>query len=390
MLRVLTLSTLFPDAVRPGFGVFVGHQTRHLAQRPNVALTVISPLGLPPAPWDRFGPYAALRQLPLFEHWEGIPVHRPRFPLWPMIGARLTPGRMARAIMPLVEKLHREQPFDVIDAEFFWPDGPVAMRLAQALGIPFSIKARGADIHYWGNRHDTGPQVLQAGLKADGLLAVSAALRDDMITLGMERGKIRLHYTGVDLATFQPLDRHLAKQALGVTGPLIATIGALIPRKRPSLLIDAMPHLPDARLVLIGKGPQADRLRRQAAAIGVADRVHFTGAITQTEIARWLSAAEVMCLPSASEGLANAWVEALACGTPLVITDVGGARELLGDSNAGRLVAPEPAAIATAIRAMIDTPPDRASVQALAAPFTWTRNSEVLYRHLADLVNRAA
>lgn len=389
MLRVLTLSTLFPDAVRPGFGVFVGNQTKHLAKRPDVDLTVIAPLGLPPAPLDRFGRYAPLRHLPLLERWEGIAIHRPRFPLWPIVGARLTPGFMARAIMPLVKQLHQEKPFDVIDAEFFWPDGPVALRLSQALGIPFSIKARGADIHYWGKRHDTGPQVLQAGMKADGLLAVSAALRDDMAALGLERDKIRVHYTGVDLATFQPVDRDLAKKALGINGPLIITVGALIPRKRQSLVIQALAQLPDARLVLIGKGPDADRLQRQAAANGVAERVQLTGAIGQDEIARWLSAADVMCLPSASEGLANAWVEALACGTPIVVTDVGGARELLGDSHAGRLVAPEADAIASALRAMIDTPPDRASARALAAPFTWERNSEVLYQHLADLVNRA-
>lgn len=189
MLRVLTLSTLFPDAMRPGFGVFVGHQTRHLAMRPDVELVVIAPRGLPPAPFDRIGHYHAIRQLPLRTRWEGIDVYRPRFPIWPIIGARMTPGLMARAILPLVTRLHREKPFDVIDAEFFWPDGPVAMRLAHQLGIPFSIKARGADIHYWGRRADTRSQVLQAGQHAAGLLAVSSALRDDMVALGLAQRK---------------------------------------------------------------------------------------------------------------------------------------------------------------------------------------------------------
>ena len=86
--------------------------------------------------------------------------------------------------------------FDVIDAEFFWPDGVAAMHLAEALGLPFSIKARGSDIHFWGRRPAVAAQMLEAGRKAGGLLAVSAALKSDMAAMGMPEEKIRVHYTG--------------------------------------------------------------------------------------------------------------------------------------------------------------------------------------------------
>ncbi len=94
--------------------------------------------------------------------------------------------------------------FDVIDAEFFFPDGPAAVRLGRALGVPVSIKARGADIHHWGRQRFTARQVRDAGLAADGMLAVSAALKADMVALGLPAAHIRVHYTGVDLDRFRP------------------------------------------------------------------------------------------------------------------------------------------------------------------------------------------
>lgn len=388
MLRVLTLSTLFPQPDRPGFGVFVGHQTRHLAAHPDVDLTVVSPVGLPPAPFDRIGHYGALRSLPLTENWEGITVHRPRFPVLPMVGTRFTPRFMTQAILPLVSALHRDRPFDVIDAQFFWPDGPVAMKIGAALDLPYSVKARGADIHHWGRQTTSAIQVIKAGQQADGLLAVSNALKTDMVALGMPGEKIRVHYTGVDLQQFRLTGRFQAKQLLGIGGPLIVTIGALIPRKRQGLVIDALARLPHGTLALIGQGPDAVTLQNRVIANGLADRVRFLGALPQADVAQWLSAADVMCLPSASEGLANAWVEALACGTPIVITDVGGARELVGRTQAGRIVAAEPASLAAAIQALIYNPPDRAAVRATVKHFTWEANRDALFAHLSSIARR--
>jgi hypothetical protein len=185
---------------------------------------------------------------------------------------------MVRALVPLLTDIRREFPFDVIDAEFFFPDGPAATELGAHFGVPVSIKARGADIHYWGTQAATAGQVIMAGKTAQGLLAVSAALKDDMVALGMPAERIRVHYTGVDLSLFKPLDRAATKAELGMTGPLIVTVGALIPRKRQHLVIDALARLPGTSLALIGKGEDADALTAQAAALGLADRVRLVPA----------------------------------------------------------------------------------------------------------------
>lgn len=389
-LRVLSLATLYPNAATPNFGVFVERQMQAVAALGAVDLTVVNPLGLPPFPLSLHPRYRALAALPRKEMRGGVRVLRPRFTLIPAIGARWNAAAVARAVLPLARRLHGEAPFDVIDAQFFYPDGPAAVRIAAALGLPASIKARGADIHHWGRHRVTAAQVLAAGRAADGLLAVSGGLADDMAALGMERARITLHRTGLDRAVFHPRDRAAARAALGLPshGPVLATVGALIPRKGQEFAIAALAELPGATLLLAGSGPDEARLRAQAAALGLADRVRFLGPVPHAELPGVLCAADVFVLPSASEGLANAWVEALACGTPVVTTPIPGAVELIDSPVAGRLAPRDPAAIAEAARELLAMAPSPQEVSATVAGFSWEANAAALVAHWQRLAAR--
>ena len=384
MLRVLTLSTLFPDATRPVFGPFVERQTLGLAAHPDVDLRVMAPIGIPPL-GQFHARYRNLARLPDVETWKGLTVYRPRFQHIPGVGGRWDASALARSLHRPLADIRQQFPFDVIDAQFFWPDGPAAIALGHAFGVPVSIKARGADIHFWGRNPATCKQVIAAGRAADGMLAVSAALKADMVALGMPEERITVHYTGIDKTMFAVRDRSTAKAALAIRGSLIVSVGALIARKGQAFLIDAMPMLPDTILVLIGRGENEAALRAKTQALGVANRVRFMGALPQSLIADWLAAADVMALPTASEGLANAWVEALASGTPIVTCDVGGARELIERPEAGRLVERDAKHIATAIRDLLANPPPRDAVAKTVDRFSWEANTAALYMHLANL-----
>ncbi|PAX08254.1 glycosyltransferase [Sphingomonas lenta] len=381
MLRVLTLSTLFPDASRPNFGVFVERQTLGLASLPDTQVTVVAPLGLPPPLFARLR-YAALATLPRRETRNGLDVHRPRFLNLPGTQGRWHAPLLTRALRPLLDGLS----FDVIDASFFFPDGPAAIALGRRYGVPVSIKARGADIHHWGRAPATARQVLAAGRDAQGLLAVSAAMRDDMVALGMPADRIRVHHTGVDQDRFAPADRAAAKAAIGVAGPLVVSTGALIPRKGHDIVIEAVASLPGVTLLIAGEGPERPRLQALIARLGVADRVRLAGSIPHDLLPDLLAAADVFALASASEGLANAWVEALACGVPIVITDAGGAREVVTAPNAGRIAERTPAAFASAMAELLASPSDPQAVRAHARRFTWEANARALREHLAGLV----
>lgn len=385
-MRILTLSTLFPNAARPNFGIFVERQTAALAARDGVDVTVLSPQAVPPWPLSRHPRYRAIAALPRHETWRGLDVYRPQFLHVPGIGGHWQPQLLARAVLPLVRRLHRDKPFDLIDAEFFYPDGPAARIIAQALGLPYSVKARGADIHHWGHAPKTRGMVLEAGRDAAGLLAVSAALKADMVALGMPGDAITVHYTGCDQQRFAPHDGSDLRAELGIKGAMLMSVGALIPRKRQHLVIEALTLLPDATLVLAGAGESEADYRTLAARLNVADRVIFAGSLPHDDLPRWLAAADVMVLPSKSEGLANAWVESLACGTPIVICDAGGAAELLTDPVAGAISEPHSSALADAVRTILAALPDPLAVRRCVAQFHWDRNAAELHQHFERIL----
>jgi glycosyltransferase involved in cell wall biosynthesis len=386
MLRVLTLSTLFPSAAEPTFGVFVERQTLGLAARDDVALEVVAARRLPIWPLTLHSRYRERAGLVERETWKGVTVHRPRFHGWPLIGAAGMARAEARALLPTLRALRERFPFDVIDAEFFWPDGPAAMHLSQALGVPFSIKARGSDIDGWSRTPAIARQILAAGRAAGGLLAVSDVLKSHMVALGLPAEKIRVHHTGIDADRFRPVDRAAAKARFGVDGPVIAFVGHLIELKGPMLALAALEAIPGATLIMIGEGADRPLIERTARRRGLADRVRLLGTRPHSELPGLLAMADVMVLPSRREGLANAWVEAVACGTPVVTTDVGGARDVIDRPAAGRIVARDPQAIAAAVRDILANPPDPAEVAKAAERFSWDRNTAELFDHLSGLV----
>ena len=393
-MRVLSISTLFPNPARPLFGIFVANSMKAAAVR-GVDLVMVNPIGLPPWPLSAREPYASLRGVGPTSTVGSLTVHHPRFTLIPRIGGDSNPRRIASAVLPMARRLHAEKPFDLVDAQFFFPDGPAAAEIARALGLPLSIKARGADIHYWGSRPKARLQMLAAARQAAGLLAVAQALAGDMAALGMPEDRIAIHYTGVDHDRFKPVPRAEARarfpEVAGFAGPLLASVGALIPRKGQAFAIEALarPGLESARLAIAGAGEDEAGLRDLAARLGLRDRVHFLGQVDHARLPALLAAADVMVLPSASEGLANAWIEALACGTPLVIPDIAGAREVVKNASAGRIVERDADAIAAAVRQVLADPPLPAEVAVNAADFSWDRNAERLEAHYRSLLQRS-
>ncbi|QIG79337.1 glycosyltransferase [Stakelama tenebrarum] len=383
MLRILTLSTLFPDASRPNFGVFVEQQTRGIARRDDLDVRVVAPVGLPPWPLTLHPHYRARAHLPRHEQWRGLDVIRPRFLNLPGTGGRFHPRMIAAALASKLERLRAEFPFDLIAAEFFYPDGPAAMRLAERFDVPFSIKARGSDVHYWANNPKTQDMCLAAGRAAGGLLTVSDAMKRDLVTLGLDEARIERSLTGVDQARFHPRDRAAAKAKFGVSGPFVVALGSLTPNKDHSMVIDAVAKLPDVTLWIVGQGFEQPMLEAKIAEHGIGDRVRLTGPVPHADMPELLAAADAMALASRSEGLANAWVESLASGTPIVIPDVGGAREVMRE-GAGFIVERNADAFAVGIAAVLAEPPETESVVAAARPFTWPANAE----HLSDFYHR--
>lgn len=387
-MRVLSLSTLHPSSAAPNFGRFVQLSLDVAHATGEVDLIRVCPNGLPPWPLGHIHPrYRGAAPLPVLDG----SIYRPKFLLLPGFNPSRNANAIVKAVLPLARILHEDAAFDLVDAQFFWPDGPAAMQIAQALGIPYSIKARGSDIHHWTTVPGCREQIIDAAQHAAGLLAVSEAIKVDVVALGVDATKILVHLTGIDRSLFQVASEPRAdlrqRIDLPTDGALLVAVGALIPRKGQVFAIEALAQILGTRLAIIGDGPDLSMLRQLAKDQDVADRVHFLGSLPHSEIARHVQAADVCVLPSESEGIANAWIEALACGTPLVITDAGGASEVITSDAGGRIVERKAGAIAKAVRELLRTPPDRADVAAVVADYSWERNGKALIAYWQGLTS---
>ena len=159
---------------------------------------------------------------------------------------------------------------------------------------------------------------------------------------------------------------------------MFITTGALIKRKNQDLVIRALANIPDATLMLAGAGDEEQAYRALAKQLGVADRIRFLGSVPHEQLPHLTAAADIAILVSKSEGLANAWVEALACGTPVILSEAGGARELVTSTSAGRIVDQSVEAIAEAAQAILADPPAQDLVRSSVSRFSWKNNGDQL------------
>ena len=214
--------------------------------------------------------------------------------------------------------------------------------------------------------------ILQAAEDCAAIITVSSALKDAIVSLGVTASKITVLRNGVDLDLFYPEDRAQARARLGVTRYALASVGNLIPEKGHHLAIEALRDLPDAELLIAGGGPEEARLKMLASSLGVADRVKFLGVLRQAELRSLYSAADVLVLASAREGWPNVLLEAMACGTPVAASAVGGVAEIVGASEAGVLLDERSTGgIVRGITHLREALPSRSATRAYAEQFGW-------------------
>ena len=371
-MRALIVTNLFPNRVEPDRGVFNAQQFAQLAKRCD--LTIVAPV-----PWfpkaacphtnlvgvgawlRRVAPrWSSYARVPDAETLGGIPVHHPRHLVIPNVARALYGWLFFLGVRRTVWRLHRQRPCDVILATWAYPDVFGAALLARRLRRPLVAKVHGSDLHLFARGPIRRRLIAWALRQADAVVAVSEPLREALVRLGVNPSRIALIPNGVDRERFRSKDRREAREALGLApeGRRIVFVGNLVPVKGPDVLLEAMRRLPgDVRVSFVGDGMLQEELVRMAQADGLGGRVQFAGRRPHAEIPLWLCAADVMCLPSRSEGCPNIVLEALACGRPVVATAVGAIPELLQSGECGILVPPQqPAALAEALTRSFEQP----------------------------------
>lgn len=378
-LKVLTFSTLFPSSVRPGHGIFVETRLRELLKSGQVESRVIAPVPWFPSVSPRWGEYAKFAATPRREQRNGLDVLHPRYLLPPKVGMTTAPLTLALGARAAVKQLINEGfDFDLIDAHYYYPDGVAAALLARWFGKPLVITARGSDINLIGRYAWPRRAMRWAASVAGASVGVSQALTDRMRELGLRSRRSATLRNGVDLERFQrrPGAVALRAQAEAEGGLLLISVGNLVPLKGHDLVIQALALLRDegvlARLCVIGAGSERGALEALRDRLRLGEAVRFLGALPQAELAAWYGAGDILMLASEREGWPNVLLEAMACGTPVVATAVGGIPEIVTSAVAGQVVIDRsPRALADGVLALLANMPAAADVRCHAAQFGW-------------------
>lgn len=387
-MHVALVTTFYPNRAEPVRAPFVRSLARALAAHASVS--VVAPLPYAPA-WPSRPRWRALRCVPRSELDAGLAIEHPRYVVVPRVDA-LSGLSYSVAICKVLARLSRNMPVDVLHAHCAFPDA-VGVALAGAwLGLPLVVTAHGSDINVDGSRASLRPQIRWALQRSAAVIAVSGPLAERIEALAPDvRDRLyRIPCAGVDRALFKPGHRSAARKNLQVpqSARVVVFAGRLVRIKALDLLLDAWQRLQadrgaGDRLVIIGDGPLRGELEAEARRRGIGVSTHFLGEQSQHVVAEWLSAASVFCLCSDNEGTPNVVVEALACGTPVVATRVGGLPDLIREGLNGWLVPPrEPAALADALERALQAQWDAGGVCAAAEVLDWEtladRNRAVL------------
>jgi glycosyltransferase involved in cell wall biosynthesis len=381
-MRVLVFSSLYPNALQPQFGLFVHRRVEAVARR-GVQVRVVAPVPFfpPGLPLERWRAYA---QVPARERLGKILVEHPRYLHLPGPGMYSQASSLYWSMRPQLLRIRREFDFDLIDAHYVYPDGVAAVRLERALGVPCVITARGSDINLLPRFGLVRRQIAGALGAADAVVAVSGALGDKVVQLGAPRERLKIVPNGIDRDVFYFGDLAEARRRLGIYNDdrMLLSVGNLHELKGHALVLEALARLRDrglrASYHIIGTGAEEPQLQAKIAALRLQDCVHLQGAIPNERLRPWYQAASLFVLASSREGWPNVLNEALACGTPVVATKVGGVPEIVRHGDNGLLTERSAEAIADAIETGLTTHWDRAGLARAAARTSWADVAERL------------
>lgn len=397
-IDLVVFSALFPSVARPGAGLFIRELMFRVAQhRP---LAVVSP-----QPW--FPGQSLIRllrpnyrpQAPALEIQQGIRVYHPRYLSVPGLLRQFDGWSMALASLGLMRTLKR-QGARLIDAHFAYPDGEAATRLGRWLGLPVTITLRGTEVPHSRNPA-LRPRLSRTLKSAARVFSVSDSLRRLAIELGAAPDKTEVVGNGIDTACFHPVDRAAARARFGLpdSAKVLISVGGLVERKGMHRVIEVLPallkHHSDLHYLIVGgASPEGDNraeLTAQVARLGLAGRVHLLGALPSDELKWPLSASDVFVLATRNEGWANVFLEAMACGLPVVSTDVGGNAEVVCRDELGTIVPfGDSLALQQALDAALNKNWDHSTILDYARDNHWDKRVAQLLRAYENLIDHAS
>lgn len=386
-MKILFLSSIFPNSLQPGKGTFNYSMIQSLSELHQTH--VVSPVS-----WmDELSHYIQNKKR-LNREWlptditDSLSIEYPRFYYLPKLVYQHYGRFLHWSInQKLNETISQFQP-DIILSYWLHPDGEVAVKAAHEHGIPAVVMTGGSDILLLTKNHSRKRAIKSVLQQADGVITVSNDIMKAVKSLDIDPEKINTVYRGVDRALFTPGNQQEARQRLGLPQDrkIIVSIGRLEPVKGHSVLLDACHKISKQgtpfTCYVLGNGSLETALRNKTKEYGLGEFFQLTGSQQQSRLADWYRAADVIVLPSHSEGIPNVLLEAISCGKNFVASNVGGIPEI-ADPHYDQLVTPDnPKELAEAICDMFDSPVQ--NEERIFKPSSWKESAVQLSQILSD------
>lgn len=344
MFKILTFTTLFPNKIYPNNNIFIKERMSRVAK--YCPLRIVAPIPFFPK-IIKIKKWFPFTQIPRLSKYPEFTVYHPRYFITPKIGMIFYGLFLFVSVIRLLIKVRNEYNFDIIDSHYIYPDGLAAVLIGKVLQKPVVVSARGTDINLYPRFPFIRKQIIFTLKRAKGVIAVCQALKDQMIELGVSDDKITVIPNGVDANKFFPISQKKARERLNLPlkKQIILSVGNLIERKGFHFIIEALNiiknqynHEVIPLLVIVGEGEYREVLERKIHKLNLKSDVILTGSKPHEQLNDWYNACDIYCLASSREGWPNVLFEALACGKPVVATNVWGVSEVIKSPEYGILV----------------------------------------------------
>lgn len=377
MLKIAVVTRYFPNSEQPTHGRSAYQTLRVLAREAEVRVfypnsTYPSFLKPQNRTYNKLDPTFSLPD---------VNVSYYDYPALPMLSRPFNGWMAARVLLPHVRAFAP----DLIFSFVLYPYGYAAWRIGQALSVPVVAMGIGSDVHSIGDRF-SAMRTRTVLREVDFVVTVSEDLRKKAVAMGAPAEKTRAVVNGCDLSVFRVADRQESRQKLRIdpAEEAVVYIGRMDLKKGLGELIEAAAKLrllrPNLHFYLVGEGPDLSVVENAVQSFNAADYVHLMPPCTFDDVAVWITASDLVTLPSYMEGCPNVVLEALACGRPVVATNVGGIPEIMSDA-CGRLVPPRDASLlADGIASVLDRTWDPAAISA-----QWSRSWTTVAAELREI-----
>lgn len=395
-IKVLVLSHMYPTNSRDT-GIFIHNQVKHL-QKAGCHVKVISPVPYAPKclwfnhKWKRYGNT---------QEYDTTDKNTVYFPRYIHIPGKLFHGlasySMYWGIKKVFNSIMKEFKPQILHAHTATADGYVGLILSKRYNLPLICSLRGSDINIYPYRDRLTMFLTKKVISnADQIVSVSHALKTTAETIAKPRRKIRVIYNGCDIQAFafNEESRLEYRKKMGILPKekVIIFIGWMSKSKGVFELIDSFIKLnskyPDLRLIFVGGGQELLAIENIISSNNLNKKVHIIDRQPQNEIAKYFRAADIYVLPTYYEGLPSTVLEAMACGLPVVATNVGGIPEIVTEET-GVLIPPKNVEKLTeGINSAISRKWDRDIIRRRVEGISWKGNADRTIKIYEELLCR--